>query len=119
MEEAFWPAVVAIIVAVIFGTIAYLVGGKASSFWWGLFLGPFGVVVSAVISEGEKTREKITALTVMMQKQSKQQKETTAPSVDISGHRIIQCPQCGSKLRVSPQDNSVICPKCQSSIEVE
>lgn len=82
-------------------------------FAWGFFFGPFGIIVAAIRSEGEKTRQQLQRMaTSLAPAHSGTKLQITRKP------RVVECKHCHAKLTDIPGPGTYECPECSSYVEV-
>lgn len=111
--ECMITLVALIIGALICGFAASQAGG---SFFWGLLFGPVGIVVAAVIGQGNLTRTHIEKATAALTpKPEKRGSPLLRPKPSVA----VNCPECNAVMADLPGPGTYACPACGVYVTVE
>jgi len=100
-----------VIVGIVFGIGASCAGG---GFLWGFFFGPFGMIVAAIRSQGDLTREQIRSSAATSSAGLKCSLAKAAPP-----SRTVKCPKCGVAITDIPGAGTYLCGSCGSYLTIK
>lgn len=107
-----------VVVAIVCGIGSAKAGG---GFFWGACFGPVGIVVAAILADGDRTRKYIQVATDSMLKQAKAPtpRSHQAPTLPPAKPITVKCAYCGNDVCDIPGPGTYECPSCGKYIDVK